>query len=75
VNFNDTSLWGSEEFGSGSVINVKLEFCKEENVPAGVECLGVNAIYNWFDQNGLKVFGAYNLMYVDFNNYTHPIQS
>jgi len=49
VNFADTALWGSEEFGSGSKIEIKFEFCKNgDDLPVGVECLGVDAIYNTF---------------------------
>jgi hypothetical protein len=74
VNFKDTALWGSEDFGKGSKIEIKLEFCKEGDVlPAGERCMGIDSIYNFFYDNNLTVFGAYNLLYVDFENYTQPI--
>jgi hypothetical protein len=74
VNFNNTALWGSEEFGSGSKIEIKFEFCKEGDVlPENKECWGVDKIFNNFKEHNLTVFGAYNLQYVDFNNYTEPV--
>jgi hypothetical protein len=54
---------------------MQIDFCKQETALAGISCMGVDAIYTWFEQNGYKIYGAYKSKYIDFVEYESPIKT
>jgi hypothetical protein len=48
IDFAGTNLFGDFEFQDGSMLDVKLDFCKQDQASEGVQCKGLDEIYQWF---------------------------